>query len=273
MANIREIKSIWDWVESEMILGHYTFTRSDVVKAFASKSERNIQVELNRLVKRGELINVWRNFYVIVPVEFRYRGLVPVSFYIDALMKYLGTEYYVSLLNAAEYYGASHQVPMSFTVMTDCRTFRSGVRNGTRVKFVFRSNLPKYIRKFKTNMGTINVSTPEQTAVDLLNFEHISGGLGIVASVLMELSENVHFDSLDDDFFRENPLSAFQRLGYILDEVIEEKELADVLYSRLRSLRLYMKKVPLKTGKSFDGLAAETRWRIYVNETPELEDI
>jgi hypothetical protein len=36
-------------------------------------------------------------------------GIVPPEFYIDDLMKHLTRPYYVSLLNAAAFYGAAHQ--------------------------------------------------------------------------------------------------------------------------------------------------------------------
>jgi hypothetical protein len=47
------------------------------------------------------------------------------------------------------------------------------------------------------------------------------------ATILAELAEKLHFESLDVGFLEVAPLASFQRLGYILDAVLEESQVAD----------------------------------------------
>ena len=47
-----------------------------------------------------------RGFFVIVPLEYRQSAAPPPDWYIDALMKSCGRQYYVGLLSAAALHGA-----------------------------------------------------------------------------------------------------------------------------------------------------------------------
>jgi len=54
----------------------------------------------------------------MIPLEYRSLGCLPASQLIPDLMKHLDIPYYVCLLSAAEFYGAAHQKPQVFQVMT-----------------------------------------------------------------------------------------------------------------------------------------------------------
>jgi len=58
-------------------------------------SEQIMKNELNRLCSNKTIVNVYRGFYVIIPVHYVLRGSVPATYYIDQLMAYLGKPYYV----------------------------------------------------------------------------------------------------------------------------------------------------------------------------------
>ena len=109
-----EIHNLQDWVTSEMIRGRYIFTKDDVLRLQLPISNQAIQNSLKRLSDRGIIVSPWQNFYVIIPTEYKLRGIIPPTFYIDKLMTFLGRDYYVSLLSAAELNGATHQKAMVF---------------------------------------------------------------------------------------------------------------------------------------------------------------
>ena len=67
---------------------------------------------------KGKICSVWQGLYAIIPVEYSSVGMIPPVLYIDDLMKYLGRPYYISLLSAAVFYGAAHQRPQEFSVIT-----------------------------------------------------------------------------------------------------------------------------------------------------------
>ena len=75
-------------------------------------------------------------FYVIVSPEYGFKGVVPPTEYIDQLMKYLGREYYVGLLNAAAFQGAAYQQPQIFSVIVNTDNLRGKVKKGVKINFI-----------------------------------------------------------------------------------------------------------------------------------------
>ncbi len=63
-------------------------------------------------------MSVYKGFYVIVPIQYAAKRIVPPIYYIEQLMSFLKKPYYICLLNAAELLGAAHQRPQKFSVMT-----------------------------------------------------------------------------------------------------------------------------------------------------------
>ena len=175
-----------------MMGGRYIFTKDDIAAIQLPISGQALQNNLSRLVNRGIIVSPWQNFYVIVPTEYKLRGVVPPTFYIDRLMKFLGRDYYVSLLSAAELNGASHQKAMIFQVITNGKPIRSGIKNGSRLEFTLRKDIPiTFIKQVKTQTGYMNVSSPELTALDIVAEEQKIGGLSRAAEVLVELCETI----------------------------------------------------------------------------------
>ena len=271
---MEQVRYLQDWVEGQMIRGRYIFTKEDVLKIGLPISNQAINNSLGRLAKHGVIMSPWQNFYVIIPTEYKLRGIVPPSFYIDRLMSFLGRKYYVALLSAAEQNGASHQRSMVFQTIADGGPIRSGVKNGVRLEVTVCNNLPyDYITKVKTQMGTMNVSGPELTALDCVAHEQKVGGISRAAEVVAELSESMSWNEDKAgllDFFS---AATIQRLGYILDQ-IEETALADNLYELLKSSGKQVRKVPLKQTVAIPtGLKPAGRWKIIENYKIEIDEL
>ena len=128
--------------------------------------------------------------------------IVPPEFYIDDLMKYLVRSYYVGLLNAAALYGAAHQKPQVFSVITSLPALRDTTKKNTRIVFIStRKEIPqKWLKTFRGRNGDFYVSKPELTAVDLITFQKEIGGLNRACTVIYELMEVVKFGKLDKTF-------------------------------------------------------------------------
>ncbi|MGN0220769.1 MAG: type IV toxin-antitoxin system AbiEi family antitoxin [Prevotella sp.] len=137
-----EISDIQHWVEEQMIRGRYMFTKQDVLNLGLPIKEVCVKRSLQRLEAKGTIMSPWQNFYVVVATEYRLKGVVPPSSYMDRLMAFLGRGYYVSHLSAAAFNGASHQMAMVFQTMVNGGPIRSGVKNGTKLEFTLRQNLP-----------------------------------------------------------------------------------------------------------------------------------
>ncbi len=173
-----------------------------------------------RLAKRGYIFAPRRGFYVITPTRFLKWGAPPPSWYVDAMMEEAGRPYYVALLKAAELHGAAHQAVMEFQVVTD-RQWKPIRAGRSKIKFYFRKNIDAIeagITRRKTHTGSMRISSPALTALDLVRYLQASGGLMHAAGVLNELASEIDSEQLGalaPAFER----SVVQRLGYIFDQL------------------------------------------------------
>lgn len=270
---MNEISTITDWVQNESYCGHFTFTREDIEKVFVALSAASIQHALWILSGKDIIYSPWQNFYVIVPTEYRLKGVVPPVFFIDQLMRFLGREYYIGLLNAGEFYGAAHQRPQSFSCIVNGGPIRSINRKGITLLFHRKANIPMpFTRQFKTQMGYVNVSSPCLTALDLILFEQEIGGLNRAATVLAELASELHFAEEPVELIGYFNTPIIQRLGYILECVLEEHEVADELFELAKKAGMSFRKVRLKVTKP-DTKNVNQRWKIIDNQPIEIDEL
>lgn len=212
--------------------GRYDFSPAEARFALGT-SPAATKLALSRLAKQGAIASPARGFYIIVPPEYRSLGSLPADQFIPALMKRLGLPYYVGLLSAAQYHGAAHHRPQQFQVMLPRN--RRPIRCGSvQVTFFARKRIAEVPHQsFNTPRGTIEVSTPEATAIDLIGYQHSIGGLDQVATILSELAERIDPVKLADAAKTAPPPWA-QRLGYLLEQIGADDAL-------LRPLQDYVK--------------------------------
>lgn len=264
--------SLSQWIDERVMRGYYTFTIGDIKNNFPQYSDAYIRTSLYRLNVKKKIISPWKGFYVIMPIEFALKAIIPPVFYIDALMSFLNRKYYVGLLNAASFYGASHQRAQTFCVITEAPKLRDTSKTGTPILFISKKDIPeKYIRKHKAQSGYVNVASPELTVLDLIENEKHIGGLNRVCTVLNELVESIDFDQLDKDFFSLAPIPVYQRLGYILDRVLEREYLADRFKSKIPS-SLTMRNIPFKIGKPTEDCGVDKKWKVIINQEIEIDE-
>ena len=65
----------------------------------------------------------------------------------------------------------------------------------------------------------------------------------------------------------------WQRLGYILEHVVEENELADELYEQIRNLPGSLMYMPLSTSAEDNTSERNSRWKININVQIEKDDL
>jgi hypothetical protein len=199
--------------------GRITFTREEAITALGITEGAFLKAAA-RLQKRHRLFNPRHGFYVAVPPQFLSWQAPPPSWYIDSLMQHESRPYYVGLLKAAELHGATHHAVMEFQVVTN-RQFRKIRAGRSWITFHFRKDMDSVrggVIERKTDTGTMKLSSPELTALDLVRYIHVAGGIDAVATVLNDLSSKIEGDKLAkiaDHFDR----ACLQRLGYLLDRL------------------------------------------------------
>lgn len=257
-----------------MIRGRYMFTKKDVLDLGLPIKEVSINRSLQRLEAKGIIMSPWQNFYVVVATEYRLKGVVPPSFYIDRLMAFLGRNYYVSHLSAAALNGASHQMAMVFQTTVNGGPIRSGLKNGTKFEFTLRQNLPlEFTHKVKTQSGYMTVANPELTALDVVAESKKVGGLSRASELLVELCEQTKWDDSKLPLLSYFSMATIQRLGFIL-EMIEEHKQADSLYNLMKQTGKAVRKVPLKqTAPVADNMLENERWKVIENYELEIDEI
>jgi len=255
-----------DYLASLAAGGRYDFASRDAQKALGS-SPGATKLALNRLARQGLIASPARGFYVIVPPEYRSLGSLPPEQFIPSLMQRLGLAYYVGLLSAAQYHDAAHHRPQEFQVMLAQR-HRPINCGAVRVAFHIRKNLASVpVQSFNTLRGTILVSTPEATAIDLVGYADQAGGLDQVATILNELAEKLDPDRLVAAA-ETAPLPWTQRLGYLLEKV----EAGD----RAEALKVYVRQhvrqsAVLLPSATKDGVTRNEDWKLLVNVDVEPE--
>ena len=159
----------------------------------------------------------------------------------------LGIPYYVALLSAAETYGASPYAVMVTQVMVPER--RRPITVG-RHEVVFHTcsrikDMPT--QWHETPDGRFRVSTPELTALEIVEREALIGGMGRVREVLRQLWGACTPRGLTEALEAMQEMPTAQRLGALLtldDRASLASRVADWL--RNKPLRL----VPLERGQA-----------------------
>lgn len=270
MQKVKSKYYLEDYIAEVQSNGKLYFTLNDIKNNYDINYETALKFSLNKLFKKGKIVSVYKGFYLIIPPEYRSRKIIPPELFIDALFAYLKRPYYVGLLSAAAMHGAAHQQVMEYYIFIDKPAIRPTNVEGLKINYVVKNVIPESgIEKRKTEAGYIDISNAELTAVDLIAYQHRIGGLNRAATVLYELSESISPAKLKEIFNNNIQLSVFQRLGYILEFVLNKNELAGVIKSYLSDKKIY--RIPLKPGYKKEGFAVNDDWKVIKNTIIETD--
>lgn len=263
--------TIREWIRNREIRGLVTFSVEELKAAFSGKSSTTIKTELSRLVKKGYISSVYRGFYVVVPVQYQLKGVVPPVYYIDWLMRYVGKHYYLSLLSAAAMHGASHQAVMITQVTTVAPRIKYSSKN-PGLNWNYRKQIPEELLLTKnTEAGVVRFSNPELTAVDLVQFADHVGGYQRASTVLAELVEAMDMGKMAA-VVPYTTIATLQRLGYLLEFVLEEQEMADALFLILKEQGKW-NSILLRNDRPKKEAAQSNRWHVNGNVDIEIDDL
>lgn len=267
MWNNRHTKGTKDafngWLDSLQASGRYTFTRDELERTGPSVDRKTVW----RAGRDGRLIQPRTGFFVIVPVEYRAVGAPPPTWFIDDLMRYQRVPYYVGLLSAASLHGASPQAVQQFQVLVPQQ--REPVRSGRlRIRFMKRSDHDKAAtERYQTPTGSMTISTPEQTALDLARYARASGGWDNVAGVVRDLAPKIDAAKIGKLLKATDDVRPWQRLGYIFEIVAQDEEAARAL---ARALAQHAPRyIALDPAADAKGAERNERWHLLLNRAIE----
>lgn len=254
--------------------GRYAFTADEAI-ADLNISRNALNCAVYKLKKKKDIISPAKHLYVILPPEHQALGCLPAEELVPILMKHWNVPYYVCGLSAAYYHGASHQKPQVFQVMTNKR-LKDLECGRVKIIFVYKKNLePLLIEKRVVKTGYLSIASPELTALDLLTYRKLAGGLNSIATVLSELIEAMNVDRLLEIIKSVSEHAWWQRLGYILEniEIMEPKNLEKTLSAlRQHAKAQQLVWVPLASELPIKGVKRDKFWMIIENTTIEVDE-
>lgn len=267
--------TIREWIKDRLTHGKPYFSVEDIRIAFPGIVENSMRRELSRLVAGKIIATVYRGFYVIVPPHYAVDLKIPAYFYIDQLMSYVGKPYYLSLLTAGVLWGAAHQRPQRTFVTTTPPRARTSITRNDDLLWTYRSYIPdEFLRTKNSETGTIRYSNAELTAIDLIQYEHLIGGLSRAATVLSELVENTNFcNAAKSGLFSLTTVPTIQRLGFVIDEILDESEQADIIHNQLIRYAPNYTYQFLSRRSTHIKDNCNKRWKVYVNTLIEPDDL
>ena len=102
-----------------------------------------------------------------------------------------------------------------------------------------------------------------------MSSSELSSGSGAGASFLVEV---IDFTKTPDSFFNTVSTTTIQRLGYLLENVLESAELANQLYEKALNANCNFQTIPLKIGKSTADKPIDKKWKIRINTEIEIDE-
>ena len=265
-----QYKYLDSFIDEQRANGKYSFT-TEGLHSQLGVSENALKKTLQRLKSQEIVVMVRRGFYVIVPPEYRVKGIIPNSLYVNDLMKFLNRDYYVGLLNAAAYHGAAHQQPQNYSIITEGVALRPIKNEKVSIHFYIKKSWNKNdVAKKKVDTGYINISSPELTALDLISYYNEIGGFSRVATVIEELKEVIQPKKLVETAKQYDEISVVQRLGYILECILYENELSNALYNYLESIGHYPVLLRPQRKKP-ESMITGNKWKIVPNVEIEAD--
>jgi predicted transcriptional regulator of viral defense system len=250
--------------------GKLYFSISEILEVFPKKSNNAIQANITRLGKKGKIKHVMKGFYSIIPPEYLIQKMIPPELFIAPLFKHLKRDYYVGLLSAAFYHGSSHQQHQEYFVMINHPPIRTKILSNIKINFIVNARIEKcVVDKKKSRTGYFNVSSIEQTVIDLMDFQDIVGGIDRVSAIINDLLINLSAEKLKVVLPAAKTISSIQRLGYLLEVVFKNDLLAKVIEEFLSGRNLF--NYELKPGKGRVGYNINKKWKIIENDKIEME--
>ena len=89
---------------------------------------------------------------------------------------------------------------------------------------------------------------------------------------LNDLAESCCFSKLTKEFFQYVPTSVIQRLGYLLDDVLDCRLQADDLYLCIKKHNVSFRKIALKNSKHITNYGENKKWKVIINEHIEIDE-
>lgn len=265
------------FADDRLMHGRSTFSREEA-QAAVGLTPAGLTAALARLTKRKRLATPRQGFYLILRPEDQVAGAPDPAQWIDPLMRFLETDYRVSLLRAAAFHGSSHQAAMVFQVIA-ARQMQDIDIGKHRIQFLYQAtaafrgvNEQGNLDQIKTPAGFATVAGVEITLLDCARYFHKAAGLNGVAQIVKDIGGKadprklakiaVHYET-----------SCVRRLGYLLERAnhLRQADALDTFAKKAKTAAL----IDPAASPLIPALAGprekSVRWKLILNEAVEVD--
>lgn len=255
--------SITEYIHQLQSFEEYAFSWKELLNS-CNKTETSLKRELSRLVQKKEIINLRKEFYLIIPPRYSKQGQIPIQLYIEKLFKVLNRDYYLGFYSAAKFHGASHQQAQQEYVMIKNPKLGDIKKTESQIRFFTTAKWPsKNIQERKSDAGIFKISSPALTAIDLIHYQNKLGGLNRMLANLEELFEEIIPTDVSELLSWYPHRSTIQRFGFLLEELQADNELVEIAIKHLKLAKYYP--ILLKPKSEQRPGSVDNHWKIDVN--------
>ncbi len=256
------MKNLQKYINHLLARGIYCFSKQDALKLL-DLEESQLRFQAYRLSKKGFLKRLGQDFFMIIPPEFVHLESLPPQWIIDQLMKHLEQEYYIGLLSAAAFYGATEQQPMMFQVITTKSHKQINFGRSALTFYNFKHCNAAAKTMLKTPAGYAQIATREQTVVDLVRFYESAGYFSNIALVIKRLIEELDVAAFTLVIQQEETKTVLQRLGYLL-ELLDASKFTEIVAQALTQQQIQY--TPLRPDLKDQHGKQNSRWKLIIND-------
>lgn len=258
---------IAEYIRSLQSYEIYGFSYDDVL-ANCIAPEITLRTELHRLIKKNQIQNLRKGFYVIIPAKYQNFSKIPVQLYIETLFSFIQKKYYLGLYSAAAFHGASHQQIQQEYIICNPPALRDINKGNFELNFFVTSHWPqKNIIQKKSDAGLFNISSPALTLADLLYHQNKLGGINRMLAIIEELAEIIQEEDIQELITWYPHVNTFQRMGYLLEQFEVDEKILEAIQMHLENQKYYP--MLLSPSKNQKPGSTNNRWKIDVNITLE----
>jgi predicted transcriptional regulator of viral defense system len=248
-----------DFIEFNLRNGRKTFSFKELVD-FKRKNVNAAKQYIKYSISINLIKYLSKGFYAIYSPSEKDSGKITPDSFINQLMSYKKINYYIGLLSASAFYGATHNRPFVYQVIADMQIHTpKNILEG--INFLRKKYFPEYcIIKQKGSYGYINYSSPALTAYDLIKYENESGTISNIILVISDILSQIRISDIKILLKNDLEVAYIQRLGFILEK-LEANELINPLleYSKKVTSYITLSRIGKKSGNK------NAKWKIIEN--------
>lgn len=211
-----------------------------ITKDFTQKVFQNTKKAANtldRLRKKGRLVQLERGKYLLVPIKAPNQLWTPNELVVASL--WMGNApYYIGYFTMYNYWGFTEQVPQMVFILNTQKS-RTKKIGDTRYKAIKIDNKKYYgVEKIKIDDEEIVISGRERTLVDFI-YNPI-GSYEILTQVIQKNIPKIDEEKFIKYLIRFPETSVRKRAGYILEQINYPKELLGKLKRSIGNRKAYV---------------------------------